>query len=1109
MALTSPGVQVTVIDESFFTPAGPGLTPLIVVATAQNKVNSAGQRALGTTKENAGRAFRLTSQRDLVDLFGTPFFEQSPGANPVHGGERNEYGLLAAYSFMGVSNSAFVTRADVDLAQLRAQPFAPGSAPADGQWWVDAATSIWGIQEWNAAPASVPSGQRFAYQVPIVLSREDSNRITGGDYGPQPKESVGSIGNYAVVFENAQDDLARFFYKTAGNPAAGVQPGEWVLVGSTEWKASHPSAVADAFFNTSYFESNSTTFTINDTMITVSQDDTLADVVAAINAASITGVTARAVGSRLYLYSDGTSLGAGEDTTEVEGVIRVISTDVDGIEAVGFDVAVGETEFDAIYFAPALQQSPHTVVPQWRLNDDRNRPSGSVWVKTTEPNFGARWRIRYWDEGTQSWVETPAPLYASTHEAVWALDRAGGGSIIPVDSLFVQYDANTNQTAKFKIWRRSSVGETTIRSLPFEAQSFQGTFTFTIEESVPGQRDLRSVEVVAELPGDSAEVNADAFAGAINGAGLLNVEAVVVDGTRVEISHQRGGDFRIQLGNAQTPFAKFVGSLNFVKLATDYWLASNWEPFVLSDFAVSKTAPLNEPEEGQLWYNPEISEVDLMVHDGNTWVGLNNSADYGPEAEVIVSASRPQLSVAQKEVNNHIWVDTSSLEDFPVLYRWNADLVIWEQLDVTDQVTEDGVLFADARYGVTGELGSSPGSIEALRNSDYIDPDAPDPALYPRGMLLWNLRRSGGNVKRYRRNYIDQSQDNPRVLIPTDDGFSPEPMADYATDRWTTASANTERGVGTFGRFAQRAVVVSALKSVVDTSEEIRDEERRNFNLIATPGYPELMSNLVNLNIDRGLTAFVLGDTPLRLPADTTSLLRWGTNEELVTDNGDDGIVTFDEYMAVFYPNGFTTDLGGNNVVVPATHMMLRTIALSDNVGFPWFAPAGTRRGGITNATAVGFLERDTGEFRTLALNEGQRDVLYDLQINPISFFTGVGLVNYGQKTRARAPSALDRINVARLVVYLRTQLNRLARPYIFEPNDRITRDEIKQAVESLLLELVGLRALNDFAVVCDESNNTPARIDRNELWVDIAIEPIKAIEFIYIPLRVQSTGTI
>ena len=103
----------------------------------------------------------------------------------------------------------------------------------------------------------------------------------------------------------------------------------------------------------------------------------------------------------------------------------------------------------------------------------------------------------------------------------------------------------------------------------------------------------------------------------------------------------------------------------------------------------------------------------------------------------------------------------------------------------------------------------------------------------------------------------------------------------------------------------------------------------------------------------------------------------------------------------------------------------------------------------------------------------------------------------------------MDRVNVARLVCYLRKQLDVLSRPYLFEPNDVQTRREIKAAAESLMLELVGQRALYDYVVVCDETNNTPARIDRNELYLDIAIEPVKAVEFIYIPLRLKNTGEI
>ena len=90
--------------------------------------------------------------------------------------------------------------------------------------------------------------------------------------------------------------------------------------------------------------------------------------------------------------------------------------------------------------------------------------------------------------------------------------------------------------------------------------------------------------------------------------------------------------------------------------------------------------------------------------------------------------------------------------------------------------------------------------------------------------------------------------------------------------------------------------------------------------------------------------------------------------------------------------------------------------------------------------------------------------------------------------------------------MYLRSQLDAIAKPFIFEPNDTLTRNEIRGAIESFLLGLVGQRALYDFLVVCDETNNTATR---NELYVDIAIEPVKSVEFIYIPLRIKNTGEI
>jgi hypothetical protein len=1142
MALISPGVEVTVIDESFYTPAEPGTTPLIVIATGENKKNAAGTgTAAGTLAANIGKAFRITSQRELVETYGVPFFEKTPNSSPVHGGERNEYGLLAAYSYLGVSNSAFIVRADVDLNELAPQTAAPGAEPLDGAWWFDINNSVYGIQQWNGASATTTGGQKFSYQLPVILGDSEIAKID--PLTNKPLASVGAIGQYCVVALtvgtgagdfDATKETIKVYYKNYNN--------EWVLVGSPEWKASHPAVFSSAVVP-AFTAATAGNLVINGTTVIVSDGDTVSDVKDSIDGLSIAGISTRVVNNRLYLYTDGTNNSFGDSTLENAVVVS------------GDTVVLNNLKIEAkTYYGPALQMSPHTQVPLFKLTDEQPRPTGSVWIKTTEPNAGARWRISRYSRSLGSWEQKSAPLYASGHAAIYFLDRAGGGLNLPINTLFVQYNADedtgndtTPSTAVFRVWKRSTTGRTIIKSKVIAENTVTtGACDFTIQEFVKGELSLSAATPVNFTATGTAD-DAQAIAAAINGLGLQYVEADVTANNELLIIHTTGGDIRLKDGTG-TPlsdlFAPFdidakTGTVNYYVApvgaqttsvgypgTADAFIASNWRPLAADDFVAADEQPLEEPVDGQLWFNLSFSDVDILVHNGETWVGYQFPGDINTPASPyyttvedektdpegpIVAASEPETqSDGTALANGDLWISTADLENFPTIYRWNGLTLEWELLDKTDQTTEDGILFADARYGLAGETGNTEASIVDLLSSRYLDPDAPDPDLSPKGMLLWNTRRSSGNVKRYRNNYINTALDNDRFLVQTEPGvFSGESMTNYATDRWVTASPNNEDGSGTFGRKAQRAVIIAALKSVVDTSEEIRDEERRNFNLIACPGYPELLSNLVNLNIERGLTAFVIGDTPLRLKSDATSLTTWGTNANNVTDNGDNGLVTFNEYAAIYYPNGFTTDLGGANVVVPASHMMLRTIALSDQVSYPWFAPAGTRRGGITNATSVGYINAADGEFRTVALNNGQRDTLYELKINPIPFFVGVGHVAYGQKTLARNASALDRINVARLVVYLRSQLNKLARPYIFEPNDKITRDEVKGAVESLLLELVGLRELYDFAVVCDESNNTPARIDRNELWIDIAIEPVKAIEFIYIPLRIKNTGEI
>jgi phage tail sheath protein FI len=319
---------------------------------------------------------------------------------------------------------------------------------------------------------------------------------------------------------------------------------------------------------------------------------------------------------------------------------------------------------------------------------------------------------------------------------------------------------------------------------------------------------------------------------------------------------------------------------------------------------------------------------------------------------------------------------------------------------------------------------------------------------------------------------------------------------------WQTVSGNKFDGSMYAGPAAQRNMVVKAMQSAITASVEIR-EEQFAFNIICAPGYPELIDEMVSLNNDRANTAFVIGDTPMHLAPNAVNLTNWSNNSDGY------GLSTADPYLGVYYPSAVSSDVRGNTVVVPPSHVMLRTFIRNDSVSFPWFAPAGVRRGLVDNATDIGYINADTGEFVRNGVSQGLRDAMYQQKINPITILPGVGLVTWGQKTRNPVASSMDRVNVARLVNYIRTILSKVGNAFLFEPNDKITRDQIKRIIEGAMNDLVAKRGIYDFLVVCDTSNNTPSRIAGNELYVDIAIEPMKDVEFIYIPIRLLNPGSI
>ena len=1184
MALTSPGVEVTIIDESQYLPAPTNSIPLVLLATAQNKADATGTGvAQATTAANAGKLYQITSQRDLVTLYGSPFFYSTSAGTPIQGYELNEYGLLAAYSLLGVTNRCYVLRADIDLSTLVGSSGRPTGAPDNGTYWLDTTGSTWGIYVFNQTTG------KFTLQTPIVIT--DAADLSAN----VPISSIGNIGQFAVnaiqITANPRAQ-GQYFYKTTGNT--------WVTVPSYSFTGDIPTVTGTA---TTPALVAGNTFTIsmsgtNSALITVPNDGggigSLSGVATTINALGWTGLSATVLNGKLAIYSKQSELNGAKYVQLSAGAGVVLTT-------MGF--ATG------IYFQSTVEFGTAAQQPQWQTGQTVSRPTGSVWIKVGSGTSGESPIVSQYSSTLQSWVPKTVPMALSDWTMTDAIDSTGGAAI-PVGTLYGQYNFDNEFGFPLYLWSRTATGPTVVTGTN-TAPAFSGTYVSRIYVSIPGSDTLSSAYTMT-LSGATAT----AFVTAWSAASIPNTTATVLTTGAIQLTHTEGGviviDDTIQTTGATkgtsngllaaagfvvgttdgckygpsidttfsgsivqtgatTPAGGTGGAITvrnwygtylvspttFTAVGSGYVVGqtftisgailggvtpgndlvvrvtavagdnlaaityvsgaptsrfktqlSNWREFT---YTSNEGAPVDVPTNLTNWFYSDVDQADIMVNYNGAWrgyslqnydlngfptpTGTNATDPAGP----IVSATEPTVqSDGTVLVYGDLWINTTNLEDYPVISRWQqVDLVDqWVLIDNTDQQSTSGILFADARWATDGTVNPANDpipTIASLLGSSYLDLDAPESNLHPIGMLLWNTRRSGYNVKQYHVNYFNN-------------GTFPDATLPAQKDAWVSASGLMSNGAPYMGRKAQRAMVVEAMRSAVDTNFEIRDEDNA-FNLMACPNYPELQPNLVVLNADRGETGYILGDTPMRLADSATEIQAWATNAALATSTGEEGCVTRNTYLGLFYPSGIAADLSGNLVAVPASHMMLRTFLKNDTVAYPWFAAAGIRRGIIDNATNIGYLNGDTGEFQVIKTRLGIRDTLYSNFINPMVFFTGNGLLNYGNKTSFNSSSALDRTNVARLIAYIRRQLTLAARPFVFEQNDSITRKQIAGVVETLMIDLVAKRGIYDYLVVCDESNNTPSRIDRNELWLDVAIEPVKAAEFIYIPVRVLNTG--
>jgi len=267
----------------------------------------------------------------------------------------------------------------------------------------------------------------------------------------------------------------------------------------------------------------------------------------------------------------------------------------------------------------------------------------------------------------------------------------------------------------------------------------------------------------------------------------------------------------------------------------------------------------------------------------------------------------------------------------------------------------------------------------------------------------------------------------------------------------------------------------------------VSNQDEFDINLLSTPGlvytlHPNPINHGISMTEARGDAFFIFDPSG------------WSDNISATTN----AVSSLDSnYAAAYYPWVKVLDDSLNLPVwVPPSVVIPGVISQNDRVAHEWFAPAGLNRGGLTNV-----LEAKT------RLTHAERDLLYEDRVNPIASFPGQGVVVFGQKTLQAKPSALDRINVRRLLIRLKKFIASSSRYLVFENNTVATRNRFLNIVNPYLESVQSNQGLTAFRVVMDDSNNTPDVIDRNQLVGQIFLQPARAVEFIVLDFVVQPTG--
>ena len=475
---------------------------------------------------------------------------------------------------------------------------------------------------------------------------------------------------------------------------------------------------------------------------------------------------------------------------------------------------------------------------------------------------------------------------------------------------------------------------------------------------------------------------------------------------------------------------------------------------------------------------------------------VSSSVGWAPATSSFVSASLGSLGNAftLETLSPGAIMNSTSTEISGSLVSGSAENYRWQ---IVSPNTANGVFSLVIRQG--NDNSRNPSVLETFTNLS-LDPKSPNYIARVIGDQTIQVRGSGTDI------YLQTSGSFPNssryvrvkeVLIKTPDYFDnngiakPQYTASIPITQSGTFGAgtgdNVKAGMKLYNEITDTDTQGLVGASYTDALNLLANPNEFRYNIISTPGltidaYPTPIGTLITNTEERG-DAIAVVDPVLYAKTVTNTISSAATQDS--------------SYAASYWPWCQTTDPNtGQLVWVPASTMIPGVYAYTDRVSEPWFAPAGINRGGLGTVRQV-----------EKKLTQTDKDTLYTGKVNPLATLPGRGVVVFGQKTLQTKASALDRVNVRRLLISLKSYISQVADNLVFEQNTAATRNQFLSQVNPYLDSVQQRQGLYAFKVVMDDTNNTPDVIDRNQLVGAIYLQPTKTAEFIYLNFNILPTG--